>query len=113
MNIRNEKRNAKRRTLGLLSAAIAGALALTLPGISAAQSKATLRIGYQKYGTLTLLTRTPPIAATGASGPSRVPITEAAAAQAETSTTAVRGAPRLPSAKRSNSAWHVWKHSPS
>ena len=55
MNIRNEKRNAKRRTLGLLSAAIAGALALTLPGISAAQSKATLRIGYQKYGTLTIL----------------------------------------------------------
>jgi sulfonate transport system substrate-binding protein len=52
---RNEIRHAKRRTLGLLSAAITGALAFALPGISAAESKATLRIGYQKYGTLTIL----------------------------------------------------------
>jgi sulfonate transport system substrate-binding protein len=55
MNNRHEKRHAKRRTLGLLSAAVAGAIALTLPGVSIAQSKGTLRIGYQKYGTLTIL----------------------------------------------------------
>jgi sulfonate transport system substrate-binding protein len=55
MNDRNEKRHAKRRTLGLLSAAVAGAIALTLPGASIAKSKGALRIGYQKYGTLTIL----------------------------------------------------------
>ncbi|HEX7650029.1 MAG TPA: aliphatic sulfonate ABC transporter substrate-binding protein, partial [Noviherbaspirillum sp.] len=55
MNDRNEKRHAKRRTLGLLSSAVAGAIALTLPGTSIAQSKGALHIGYQKYGTLTIL----------------------------------------------------------
>jgi sulfonate transport system substrate-binding protein len=55
MNNRYEKRHAKRRTLGLLSATVAGTIALTLPGVSIAQSKGTLRIGYQKYGTLTIL----------------------------------------------------------
>jgi sulfonate transport system substrate-binding protein len=60
MTISNEKRDAKRRTLGLLSAAAAGAAASTIPGWSLAQSKGaeskrTLRIGYQKYGTLTIL----------------------------------------------------------
>lgn len=59
MTISNQKRNAKRRTLGLLSAAAVGAIASGLPGFSQAQSKGTLqgtlRIGFQKYGTLTLL----------------------------------------------------------
>jgi sulfonate transport system substrate-binding protein len=60
MTISNEKRNAKRRTLGLLSAAAAGAVASTIPGWAVAQSKreeskGALRIGYQKYGTLTIL----------------------------------------------------------
>jgi sulfonate transport system substrate-binding protein len=51
----NEKRQAKRHTLGLLSAAAVGALALVLPNFALAQSKNVLRIGYQKYGTLTIL----------------------------------------------------------
>jgi sulfonate transport system substrate-binding protein len=55
MNASNEKRNTKRRTLGLLSAAVVGALAFSLPGLAQAQAKGTLRIGYQKYGTLTVL----------------------------------------------------------
>jgi sulfonate transport system substrate-binding protein len=60
MTITNEKRNAKRRTLGLLSAAAVGAIASTLPGLASAQSKSAeskgaLRIGFQKYGTLTVL----------------------------------------------------------
>ncbi|RJG05517.1 sulfonate ABC transporter substrate-binding protein [Noviherbaspirillum cavernae] len=55
MTISNEKRNAKRRTLSLLSATAAGVLASTLPGFALAQSKGTLRIGFQKYGTLTIL----------------------------------------------------------
>lgn len=45
----------KRRTLGLLSALAAGTLASVAPGIAISQSKASLRIGFQKYGTLTLL----------------------------------------------------------
>jgi len=55
MAISNEKRNARRRTLGLLSAATVGALALSLSAPAIAQEKGTLRIGFQKYGTLTLL----------------------------------------------------------
>lgn len=55
MTISNEKRNAKRRTLGLLSAAAVGAVTSALPGFALAQSKGTLRIGFQKYGTLTIL----------------------------------------------------------
>ncbi|MFC7513428.1 sulfonate ABC transporter substrate-binding protein [Herbaspirillum sp. GCM10030257] len=52
----NNTRSARRRTLGLLSAAALGAIATTLPGAALAQSKAgSLRIGYQKYGTLTIL----------------------------------------------------------
>ncbi|MFZ6843124.1 sulfonate ABC transporter substrate-binding protein [Undibacterium sp. RuTC16W] len=47
--------NKKRRTLGVL-AAIAAGVAGGFPALSLAQNKATtLRIGYQKYGTLTLL----------------------------------------------------------
>lgn len=63
MTIPKEKRDAKRRTLGVLSAAAVGAFASALPGFALAQSKGaetkgalgTLRIGFQKYGTLTLL----------------------------------------------------------
>jgi len=46
---------AKRRTLGFLSAAAVGAVASALPAWALAQNKSTLRIGYQKYGTLTIL----------------------------------------------------------
>lgn len=52
MNSIEQKRRAKRRTLGLLSAAAAIG---SLPHLAAAQSKSALRIGFQKYGTLTLL----------------------------------------------------------
>jgi sulfonate transport system substrate-binding protein len=41
----------RRRTLGLLSATVLSALT----GMAGAQDKTVLRIGYQKYGTLTLL----------------------------------------------------------
>ncbi len=54
MTISNEKRHARRRALGVLSAAAVGALA-ALSGPVRAQGKATLRIGFQKYGTLTIL----------------------------------------------------------
>lgn len=55
MTISNDKRISRRRTLGVLSAAAIGALASTFPGFSFAQSKGTLRIGFQKYGTLAIL----------------------------------------------------------
>jgi sulfonate transport system substrate-binding protein len=55
MTISNEKRSAKRRTLGLLSATAIGALASVSSTLALAQSQRTLRIGYQKYGTLTIL----------------------------------------------------------
>lgn len=55
MTISNDKRNAKRRTLGLLSAAAVGALTVGLPNLASAQTKGVLRIGYQKYGTLVIL----------------------------------------------------------
>jgi len=49
------RRAARRRTLGLLFASVAGAMS-SAHGQSAAPSAGTvLRIGYQKYGTLTLL----------------------------------------------------------
>lgn len=51
------KQQAKRRTLGILSAFTLGALGSALPSAVSAQSKGVLRIGYQKYGTLTLLNR--------------------------------------------------------
>ncbi|NEX61977.1 sulfonate ABC transporter substrate-binding protein [Noviherbaspirillum galbum] len=48
-------RASRRHALGLLSALVsAGALALAFPAQALAQSK-ELRIGYQKYGTLTIL----------------------------------------------------------
>jgi sulfonate transport system substrate-binding protein len=59
MTSSNEKRNARRRSLGLLSATVVGALVSTLPGLAFGQAKSaargTLRIGFQKYGTLTIL----------------------------------------------------------
>ena len=49
------KRAARRRTLGYLFAGAAGAAVSGLPGMAQAQARPVLRIGYQKYGTLTLL----------------------------------------------------------
>ena len=49
------KRSARRRTLGILSAAALGIVAASVPGFALAQSKGSLRVGYQKYGTLTIL----------------------------------------------------------
>ena len=55
MHLDSPLRPARRRTLGLLAAAIASGTAAGLPGRALAQSPSTIRIGYQKYGTLTLL----------------------------------------------------------
>ncbi|RQO35764.1 sulfonate ABC transporter substrate-binding protein [Herminiimonas sp. KBW02] len=55
MSNANDKRQAKRRTLGYLSAAAVGALSIGLPNFVGAQNKTVLRIGYQKYGTLVIL----------------------------------------------------------
>ena len=49
------KRAARRRTLGFLFAGAAGVAIAGLPGTAQAQARPVLRIGYQKYGTLTLL----------------------------------------------------------
>ena len=51
MTIKTRPDYQRRRALGLLSAAALGVFA----GAAGAQDKALLRIGYQKYGTLTLL----------------------------------------------------------
>ncbi|GIZ50634.1 sulfonate ABC transporter substrate-binding protein [Noviherbaspirillum aridicola] len=51
----DDKRQGRRRTLGILSAAALGALASGLSTAASAQQKGGLRIGYQKYGTLTIL----------------------------------------------------------
>lgn len=55
MSNQNQKHASKRRTLALLSAFVAGAITTALPGAALAQSKEVLRIGFQKYGTLTIL----------------------------------------------------------
>jgi sulfonate transport system substrate-binding protein len=55
MSYPKERRLARRRTIGLLVAGAAGIAAAGLPAIAAAQARPQLRIGYQKYGTLTLL----------------------------------------------------------
>ena len=52
MTLPTEKREARRHTLGLL---FAGILAAGLAPSSHAQASKEVRIGYQKYGTLTLL----------------------------------------------------------
>ncbi|WP_343729691.1 sulfonate ABC transporter substrate-binding protein [Duganella sp.] len=49
----DQKRAARRHTLGLLFAA--GVMAATSSGQAQAQARQEVRIGYQKYGTLTLL----------------------------------------------------------
>jgi sulfonate transport system substrate-binding protein len=55
MSYPKERRLARRRTIGLLVAGAAGIISAGLPAIAAAQARPQLRIGYQKYGTLTLL----------------------------------------------------------
>jgi len=49
------QQQSRRRTLGLLSAAAAGAFSLGLPNFALAQAKRQLRVGFQKYGTLIIL----------------------------------------------------------
>ena len=51
MSSHHERRAARRRSLGLI---FAGAIAGALPA-AYAQARPVVRIGYQKYGTLTLL----------------------------------------------------------
>ena len=55
MSNRHENRLSRRTTLGLLFAAAAGVLASGMPVTVQAQAQSEVRIGYQKYGTLTLL----------------------------------------------------------
>ena len=55
MSNRHENRLSRRTTLGLLFAAAAGVLASGMPVTVQAQAQPEVRIGYQKYGTLTLL----------------------------------------------------------
>ncbi|MEF2267911.1 sulfonate ABC transporter substrate-binding protein [Janthinobacterium sp. LS2A] len=57
MTHRHAQRLSRRTTLGLLFAAAAGVMAAGMPVAAQAQAKGELqvRIGYQKYGTLTLL----------------------------------------------------------
>ena len=54
MTHRHAQRLSRRTTLGLLFAA-AGVMAAGMPAAALAQAKGEVRIGYQKYGTLTLL----------------------------------------------------------
>ncbi|MGK5021552.1 sulfonate ABC transporter substrate-binding protein [Janthinobacterium lividum] len=57
MTHRHAQRLSRRTTLGLLFAAAAGVMAAGMPAAALAQPKGEVqvRIGYQKYGTLTLL----------------------------------------------------------
>lgn len=59
MTHRHAQRLSRRTTLGLLFAAAAGVMAAGMPAAAQAQAKGEvqvpIRIGYQKYGTLTLL----------------------------------------------------------
>lgn len=57
MTDRQEKRLSRRTAVGLLFAAVAGlgVMAAGMPTMAHAQAKVEVRIGYQKYGTLTLL----------------------------------------------------------
>lgn len=59
MTHRHAQRLSRRTTLGLLFAAAAGVMAAGMPATALAQAKGEVqvqvRIGYQKYGTLTLL----------------------------------------------------------
>ncbi|OFA01024.1 putative aliphatic sulfonates-binding protein precursor [Janthinobacterium sp. HH107] len=55
MTHRHAQRLSRRTTLGLLFAAAAGVMVAGMPATAQAQAKGEVRIGYQKYGTLTLL----------------------------------------------------------
>ncbi|KHA76832.1 ABC transporter substrate-binding protein [Janthinobacterium lividum] len=55
MTHRHAQRLSRRTTLGLLFVAAAGVMAAGMPAAAQAQAKGEVRIGYQKYGTLTLL----------------------------------------------------------
>ncbi|MGF6115403.1 sulfonate transport system substrate-binding protein [Janthinobacterium lividum] len=55
MTHRHAQRLSRRTTLGLLFAAAAGVMAAGMPAAAQTQAKGEVRIGYQKYGTLTLL----------------------------------------------------------
>ncbi|WP_263635099.1 sulfonate ABC transporter substrate-binding protein [Janthinobacterium lividum] len=55
MTHRHAQRLSRRTTLGLLFAAAAGVMAAGMPIAAQVQAKGEVRIGYQKYGTLTLL----------------------------------------------------------
>lgn len=57
MTDRYQKRLSRRTTVGLLFAAVAGlgGMVAGMPAMAQAQAKGEVRIGYQKYGTLTLL----------------------------------------------------------
>jgi len=55
MTHRHAQRLSRRTTLGLLFAAAAGVMTAGMPAAAQAQAKGEVRIGYQKYGTLTLL----------------------------------------------------------
>ncbi|MGK5027479.1 sulfonate ABC transporter substrate-binding protein [Janthinobacterium sp. RB2R34] len=55
MTDRQKKRLSRRTTVGLLFATVAGVMAAGMPAMVQAQARAEVRIGYQKYGTLTLL----------------------------------------------------------
>ena len=55
MTNRLEQRLSRRTTVGLLFAAVAGVMAAGMPAMAQAQARGEVRIGYQKYGTLTLL----------------------------------------------------------
>jgi sulfonate transport system substrate-binding protein len=53
--MKNNRHQSRRQALTWLSAIAAGAFAITLAPSAVAQQKEVVRIGYQKYGTLTLL----------------------------------------------------------
>ena len=55
MTNRLQQRLSRRTTVGLLFAAVAGVMAAGMPAMAQAQARGEVRIGYQKYGTLTLL----------------------------------------------------------
>lgn len=57
MTHRHAQRLSRRTTLGLLFSAVAGVMAAGMPAAAQAQARGEVqvRIGYQKYGTLTLL----------------------------------------------------------
>lgn len=55
MTNRLQQRLSRRTTVGLLFAAVAGVMTAGMPTMAQAQAKGEVRIGYQKYGTLTLL----------------------------------------------------------